>query len=135
MSCIGLDFPVFFGKITHMFEITGMISIISDTQTFGKKFTKREFILDVRAGDNLNRIKFECHLQDIKLLDDYEVGDIVEVEFGLKGNEWKGKFFTNLVAYGISAKDFGKTNGDGDLEDSNVADMEKEKTVGEEVPF
>ena len=108
-----------------MFKITGLVSIIFDTQTFNN-FSKREFVVDVRAGTNLQRIKFECHKDNFALLDDLQPGDLIEVEFYITGREWNGKYFANLVVLGIEFPE-GKI--------SSTEDEAKVDEADEDVPF
>ena len=62
-----------------MFETNGIIKEVFDTQTFGKGFVKREFILSVRRGENVEDLKFECHGDKVAILDKARQGDLVGV--------------------------------------------------------
>lgn len=85
-----------------MFELTGTIKEIYDTQTFGNEFTKREFIVTESKGKYPQYIKFEALKDNAAKLDDYAPGDSVSVAFGIRGNEWKEKYYVNLVAWNIT---------------------------------
>ena len=111
-----------------MFNISGIINIVFDTQTFSKGFTKREFILDVRNGERAEKVKFECHGDGVKLLDDFEQGDFVEIEFEVTGREWQGKYFNNLVCFGVES-------GGGVLKEVAGLSEREQEEVDEEVPF
>lgn len=112
-----------------MFEITGIIKDVFDTQTFSKGFTKREFILTVRNSGKVEDIKFECHLDKIDLLDDLAQGDLIEVQFYIAGRPWNGNYYNNLVCFDIEYKKDEATE-----EVTSLSEKEQEE-VDEDVPF
>ena len=90
------------------FELSGTVKEIFDEQTFGSGFTKREFVVTTQGEKYPQDIKFECLKDKVKLIEKLNRGDKVSVTFDIRGNEWKGRYFVNLVAWKIEAQ------GDGD---------------------
>lgn len=83
-----------------MYEASGRIKLISDTQTFPSGFTKREFV--VTTNDKYPQdLKFEIVKDKCSLLDSFEAGQDVEVTFDIRGNEFNGKYFVNLSCWKI----------------------------------
>lgn len=81
--------------------LQGTIKVIYDTQTFDSGFQKREFVLttnDTYPQD----VKLEVVKDKCTLLDTYAVGSSVEVAFNVRGNEYNGKYYVNLQAWGIN---------------------------------
>ena len=87
----------------YVFE--GVVKEIFDTQEFKNNFRKREIVL-VTDGNFPQAIKFEfVDEAGIDKLDDYSIGEKVKIAFKLRGNEYQGKYFTNLVGIAISSEE------------------------------
>ena len=87
----------------YVFE--GVVKEIFDTQEFKNNFRKREIVL-VTDGNFPQAIKFEfVDEAGIDKLDDYGIGEKVKIAFKLRGNEYQGKYFTNLVGIAISSEE------------------------------
>jgi hypothetical protein len=83
-------------------NITGKIKAIGEVKTFAKGFLKRDII--VTTDDKYpQHIKFEIVKEDAQLFN-HKLGDIVDVHFNVKGNEWKGNYYVSLQAWKITAK-------------------------------
>jgi hypothetical protein len=87
-------------------KVTGKIKKVLDTQSGtskeGKDWKKTSFLLETPETYN-NLYCFEV-FGDEKVdnfLKYNKVGDIVDVEFNVKTNEWKGKYFTSLDAWKV----------------------------------
>lgn len=87
-----------------MFELSGIIKLIGDKQTFQSGFEKREFVLTTQE-QYPNDIKLECIKDRIALLDALNPGDKISVKFRIRGNEYQGKYFVNLNAFDIRLED------------------------------
>jgi len=91
-------------------NIQGKIIRINKTEVVSDKFKKRSFILE--HGDNpqyLDNCLFEFHQDKVDKLDSFNPGDVVSVEFNLKGRLWtnaKGEevCFNTLNAWKIEPK-------------------------------
>lgn len=84
----------------HYF-INGSIKNIGETQTFGDKFQKREFVIDTDE-QYPEALKLEFINDQVDALDTFSVGEIVTVAFIPKGNEYQGKHYVQLRAIAIS---------------------------------
>lgn len=79
----------------------GSIVKVFDTQTFGAKFTKREFLIETDELDP-QLLKFEFQGDFVNVLDNFCEGEMITVAYLVKGAEWNGKYFTNLIAVAIA---------------------------------
>jgi len=86
---------------TH--KAIGRIKVIEDTQTFSSGFQKREFVVETEDAKYPQSIKFELVKDAVDKLNGLSVGSHVEVSFNLRGNEYNGKYYNNLVAWRIEA--------------------------------
>ena len=84
------------------YEITGTLKAIMDTQTFESGFCKREFVVCDDAERYPQDIKLEAIKDKCDELNRLAVGDKVSVAFNLRGNEYNGKYYTNLQAWKIT---------------------------------
>jgi hypothetical protein len=83
----------------HYFR-NGSIVSIGETQSFGDKFKKREFILETEEKYP-EKIKMEFINDDVDVLDRFIEGEVVTVAFLVKGSEYQGKHFVNIRAIAI----------------------------------
>lgn len=81
-------------------KITGKIHKVMDTQTFDSGFQKREFVIET-DDQYPQMVKFEVVKDKCPVLDQYKVGDSVDVKFNVRGNEYNEKFYVNLQAWAI----------------------------------
>lgn len=97
--------------MSKSFEIQGQIHSIGQTTEYGSNgFTKREFVLKLTGeGENErypNYVALELIKDKCALMDSYNVGDEIAVQFNLSGRLWSGngkpeKCFTSLQAWKI----------------------------------
>jgi hypothetical protein len=106
------------------FELSGTIIEIFPSQTFGKGFRKREFVLEV--GDKYpQKIIFQLVQEKCNIIDSYSVGDQVTVSFNINGRDWTDKmgtvkYFNSLEAWRIAGegrKNSPKVENDGEFDD------------------
>jgi len=87
-------------KILEIFETTK----VTDT------FKKREFVVEYSENPQYPEyIKFELIQDKCNLLDNFKVGDEVEIQFNLKGRKWTDpqgneKYFNSLQAWRLDKK-------------------------------
>lgn len=82
--------------------VVGTIKLIGDTQTFDSGFSKREVVI-TSSGQYPKDIKVEFTKEKCMILDNYQVGQAVEVECNINGSEYNGKYYVSLVAWKINA--------------------------------
>ncbi|MFK8083865.1 MAG: DUF3127 domain-containing protein [Granulosicoccus sp.] len=95
------------------YKAEGKIEKIFDTEQKSASFTAREFVIEVADGQYPQMVKFQLVQDKCTLIDDYNEGEQIEVEFDLRGREWNGKYFTNLQAWRISRAGEGEGGGSG----------------------
>lgn len=93
------------------YEITGKLINVSDTQQVSDRFKKREFVLETSEEINgnvyTNYAKMQLVQNKCEIIDNYNVGDTVKVNFNIKGNKWERdgnvNYITNLDAWRIES--------------------------------
>lgn len=99
------------------YEITGKLIEKYDVITISDKFKKREFILEKKENSNgfefVDYIKFQLIQDKCSILDAFQTGDELNVNFNLRGRRWEkdGKisYFTNLEAWKIEKNESGSS--------------------------
>lgn len=84
------------------YELTGTVKVIGEQQTFSSGFTKKEMVVTVADGNYPQDISLEFLKEKADLLNDLNVGDSVTVTFDIRGREYNGRYFNNLVGWKIS---------------------------------
>ena len=88
------------------YELEGTLKEIFAARTFGKGFTKREFVVTTSKGPD-DRYPQQIKLSFVKdrcsLLDRFKPGQRVKVNFEVRGSEYNGKYFTELQAWKIES--------------------------------
>ena len=86
-------------------EVTGIIKVKYDTNVVSERFKKRDFVLTVEPGSPYpQHVTFQIIQDKVSMLDNFNVGDEVKVQFNLKGREWTSpqgeiKYFNTLDAW------------------------------------
>ena len=89
-------------------EITGKLLECLDTVKVSERFRKREFVLEYADNPEYPEyIKFELAQERCELLDSFQPGQKVRVEFDLKGRRWTDpqgqvKYFNSLLAWRLN---------------------------------
>lgn len=90
------------------YKFEGEVKQIMDLQTFDSGFKKREII--VTSDDQYPQdIKFEFLKDDVDMLKSIKPNQRVLITFTLRGNEYNGKFYNNLIAISITKKRVSKS--------------------------
>lgn len=84
------------------YHIEGEIKKIMEAQTFPSGFTKQEFVITTK-DQYPQEIKLELVKDKTALLSKFQVGSNVSVDFDIRGNEFKDKYYVNLVAWRIAS--------------------------------
>ena len=83
-------------------QLTGTIKLIGEVQTFDSGFRKVEFVLTTNDEKYPQDVKFEISQDKV---DDFlkynKVGSYVDVDFNVRGNEYKGKYYVSLNAWKV----------------------------------
>jgi hypothetical protein len=114
-------------------EIIGTILEIYPEQQFARGFTKREFVVTTR-DKYPEAIKLEFTKDKCSQLDKFQVGDPVKVAFNLRGNEYKNRYYVNLVAWKIEPEGASAANRSGNAPARQAA-FYGEDPEDEQLPF
>jgi len=113
------------------YEVKVQIREIGELQVVGKNNTnKREFVgieVSERESKYENVLKFTLLKNAVSKLDQFKVGDVVEVSFDVKGREYNGKVYIDLNAWKIeliaTASGTDEVNGVTELPPSTTDDV------------
>lgn len=115
-----------------MYEASGKIKVINETQNFSSGFTKREFVVTTAVDKYPQDLKFEVVKDKCALLDKFKVGQDVQVSFDIRGNEYNGKYYVNLSAWKIQPAGGQPASSDAE---PDMADLRNDNDFDDEVPF
>lgn len=87
-------------------EVTGTLKTKFDTQKVSDRFQKREFVLTTEANTPYpQHVSFQVTQDKCNMLDQFNPGEEIRVQFNLRGREWNGpqgiKYFNTLEAWRI----------------------------------
>ena len=104
-------------------NIKGKVLEIFPVQQVKESFRKREFVVEYRDnGQYSEYIKFELIQDRCDLLNEFKIGDEVDVQFNLKGRVWTNPqgekvYFNSLQAWRIDkVKEQGNNEGESSLQ-------------------
>ena len=106
-------------------EVTGILKVKFDTQKVSDRFSKREFVLTTEATSPYpQHVSFQLTQDKCNLLDQYNVGDEMKIQFNLRGREWNGpqgiKYFNTLEAWRIEKMNGGASNQNSQAQSNNA---------------
>jgi hypothetical protein len=73
------------------YEIKGTIKRIGSTEQKSEKFSKRSLIVEVEDGKYPQTCEFQATGERCSLLEQFAVGDQVNIHWNLRGREWTGR--------------------------------------------
>lgn len=82
--------------------ITGKLKLINETKTFDSGFQKREFVVTTDEKYTQD-IKIQLTKENCSLLDSFQVGQDITVDYNVLGNEYNGNYYVNLQAWRVKA--------------------------------
>jgi hypothetical protein len=87
-------------------EVIGNLKSKFETQKVSDRFQKREFILTTDANTPYpQHVSFQVTQDKCTMLDQFNDGDEIRVQFNLRGREWNGpqgiRYFNTLEAWRI----------------------------------
>lgn len=89
-------------------NIIGKLHAVMDTQQVTATFRKREFVVEFSENPMYPQFILYQLVQDrVELLSGFQVGDMIDVSFNLRGRSWTSpsnevKFFNSLEAWRIN---------------------------------
>ncbi len=82
--------------------VKGKIKLIGEVETFSNDFTKRQVVVTTNEAYpqeiGIDFVKDKC-----ALLDNYKVGQNVDISINIRGNEYNGKYYVNLNGWKIES--------------------------------
>jgi hypothetical protein len=96
------------------YELEGALKEVFETKTFGKGFTKREFVVTTSKGPDdryPQHIKLTLIKDKVTLLDRFRPGQRLKVTFDLRGSESNGRYYTDLQAWKLENAEGGGGGG------------------------
>jgi hypothetical protein len=87
-------------------EVIGTLKTKFETQKVSERFQKRDFVLTTEANTPYPQyVSFQVTQDKCSLLDGFNDGEEIKVQFNLRGREWNGpqgiKYFNTLEAWRI----------------------------------
>ncbi|MEM7374172.1 MAG: DUF3127 domain-containing protein [Bacteroidota bacterium] len=88
--------------------IQGKLHVKFDTQQVSERFRKREFVIEYVENPMYPQyLLFQLVQDKCELIDAYEVGSMLEVDFNLRGRSWTSpqnetRYFNSLEAWRLS---------------------------------
>lgn len=91
-----------------MFQLKGKLKVVKDTQQITDTFSKREFVVTDESSQYPQDILFQATQDRCSLLDGFQPGSEISVNFNIRGREWTSpqgevKYFNSLDAWRIEA--------------------------------
>lgn len=89
-----------------MFQLKGRLKEVKETRQVSEKFSVREFVLTDESSQYPQHVQFQATQDRCSLLDGFQVGGEVTVNFNIRGREWTSpqgevKYFNSLDAWRI----------------------------------
>ncbi len=96
-------------------EVVGTLKTKFETQKVSDRFQKREFVLTTEANTPYpQHVSFQVTQDKCSILDQFNDGEELKVQFNLRGREWNGpqgiKYFNTLEAWRIEKMTGGNSN-------------------------
>lgn len=106
-------------------EVTGQLKVKFDTQKVSDKFQKRDFVLATDLSTPYPQyVSFQVTQDKCSMLDQFNEGEEIKVQFNLRGREWNGpqgiKYFNTLEAWRLE-KSTGGGQSNAPVQDSNAS--------------
>ncbi len=118
-------------------ELNGELIKIMDIQSFESGFSKRAFVIKTSEDQYPQEIKLEFYKDKCALLDAFEIGQQVKVDFNIRGNEYNGNYYVNLNAWRIqNAGDSSSASGITSQYQPNISDApNQDDSSADDLPF
>jgi hypothetical protein len=93
-----------------MFQLKGRLKEVKETRQVSEKFSVREFVLTDESSQYPQYIQFQATQDRCALLDGFQAGSEITVNFNIRGREWTSpqgevKYFNSLDAWRIETAD------------------------------
>jgi hypothetical protein len=87
-------------------ELNGKIIVIGNTETVGSAgtFKKRQLVIET-SEQYPQKVSIDFVQDKTSLLDNYAIGNDVNVDINIRGNEYNGKYYVSLNGWKIAKND------------------------------
>jgi len=95
-------------------EVTGVLKVKGETQTFGSGFTKREIVVTT-TDQYPQHIKIELLKDKADAVESFNIGDGIKVSINIGGREWinpegEAKYFNSITGWRVEKFDVDTQN-------------------------
>ncbi|MBC8394140.1 MAG: DUF3127 domain-containing protein [Deltaproteobacteria bacterium] len=87
------------------YDLAGKVKLVQEPQTFASGFTKREVVVTVEDEKYPQDINLEFLQDKVSLLDTVSEGQEIKVFFDIRGREYEGRYFNNLIGWKIETSE------------------------------
>lgn len=114
----------------------GRLHAVLDTKQITERFQKREFVLEMTDNPQYpQHVAFELTGDRVGEIEQFRIGDTLEVDFNLRGREWTSRqgevrYFNSLDVRGIRVAGGSASGGEAPPDDLNPPPL-----TDEDVPF
>tara|TARA_R110000772_G_scaffold9769_8_gene31871 strand:+ start:4225 stop:4578 length:354 start_codon:yes stop_codon:yes gene_type:complete len=115
------------------YELKGTVTLVNDTQTFDSGFTKRELVVNT-GGEYPQEVKLEMVKDNCAKLDNVKAGQEILATFDVRGNEYNGKYYVNLLCWKFELGSNASKGGE-QAADNGSSQKETEDFSDDGIPF
>lgn len=88
-------------------KMKGRLIVINEREQISDTFTKREFVVVEESTKYTQNIIFQLSQDRCDLIDAFNINDVIQVSFNLKGREWVSpegdtRYFNTVEAWKIN---------------------------------
>ncbi len=122
------------------FQASGSIMLIKPTDVKSERFSVREFVVDMPGDMGIQHVMFQMINQRCELLDAFEVGDEVSLDFKLQGREFTGRdgnvrYYNSLNVQSMQRRSAAPTLADPALSPAPTSSAPAPTSPEDDVPF
>lgn len=105
---------IIFASQLHFMQIKGKITHIlgqqSGTSKAGKDWKKIQFVIEAE-GEKPKSVLLNAMNKAVDTVETCDVGDVISANFDIESREYKGKWYTDINAWGITIEQKSFSNG------------------------
>ncbi len=122
--------------MSEQMKITGVLKEVMETKTFDSGFKKREFVVTVIDGKYDQDICFELLADHVDMIENFTIAGEITVLFNIRGREYNGRYFNNLVAWKMEGDTSGKKDDMPEKYEPKIENKETTTLAGDDdLPF
>ena len=87
-------------------KLKGKLIVKSEPRQISEKFRVMDFVIETQDEKYPQSVQFQIMNDRISELDQYGIGEELEISFDVRGREYNGKYYNSLNAYKIQSKLF-----------------------------